>query len=269
MTATTTKTKRTARINRANRAKGYIVYRGPSVLDGQPIVMIMTMETKNRKTGPMVQTWILRDDMSPLQVSEAKADSSICGNCPHRWSLGGACYVNLGQAPTSIYRAYKRGSYTLLTHLPNNILHALLHDRQIRLGAYGDPAAVPVHVLRSLVTFASGHTGYTHQMAHKNFDPEVLLYCMASADTEKSAEKAWAQRARTFRIVRDITEMKQDGSEIECLSDAKGIPCSTCMLCGGKTTDQNNNNQPKPNIVIAVHGSRKGRFLNNKAAKAA
>jgi hypothetical protein len=260
---------------------GYIVYKGPSVLDGAPIVMIATLKTNNRKTGPMVQTWILREDMSPLEAADpnVKADASICGNCPHRWSLGGACYVNLAKAPTSIYRAYKRGSYAPLTDLPNATLHDLLHDRHIRLGAYGDPAAVPARILRSLVTFASGHTGYTHQMRHKNFDPEVLQYCMASVDTEKSAEKAWASKARTFRIVKDISEMKQDGSEIECLSDSHGIRCDICMLCDGKTsglgnplTTNNNhdqNTQPKPNIVIAVHGNRAKRFLNNKAAKAA
>jgi hypothetical protein len=103
------------------------------------------------------------------------------------------------------------------------------------------------------VTFASGHTGYTHQMRHKNFDPEVLQYCMASTETLKTSQLAWASKARTFRIVKDITEMKQDGSEIECLSDSKGTSCADCMLCGGKS-------EGRPSIVIAVHGSRASKF---------
>ena len=41
------------------REKGYILYEGPSALDGAPIVVIATMETSNAKTGAMVQTWIL------------------------------------------------------------------------------------------------------------------------------------------------------------------------------------------------------------------
>jgi hypothetical protein len=237
---------------------GYIIYKGPSMLDGAPIVMIATLKTNNRKTGDMVQTWIIRDDMSPLDASKQKLDGSICGNCPHKWSVGGACYVNLGQAPTSIYRAYKRNSYPDLTHpaatpLRNQTLGKILHNRKVRLGAYGDPAAVPVRVLRDLVTFASGHTGYTHQMHHKNFDPEVLQYCMASTETGKTSQLAWASKARTFRIVKDITEMKQDGSEIECLSDSKGMSCADCMLCGGKS-------EGRPSIVIAVHGSRASKF---------
>jgi hypothetical protein len=188
----------------ARKPTGYIVYEGPSVLDGAPIVMIATLETDNRKTGDMVQTWIIRSDMSPLDASRSKLDSAICGNCPHKWSAGGACYVNLGQAPTSIYRAYLRGSYPLYLGF-NETLRSLLHNRKIRLGAYGDPAAVPVQVLRLLVSLAAGHTGYTHQMAHRNFDPAVLQYCMASADTAKQAANLWADKARTFRIVKDIT----------------------------------------------------------------
>jgi hypothetical protein len=237
---------------------GYIIYNGPSVLDGAPIIMLLTTKTNNRKTGDMVQTWILRSDLSPLDASKAKLDGSICGHCPHKWSVGGACYVNLGQAPMSIYRAYKRGSYTDLSHpaatpLRNQILGKILHNRKVRLGAYGDPAAVPTKILRDLVTFASGHTGYTHQLRHKNFDPEVLQYCMASTETVKTSQLAWASKARTFRIVKDITEMKQDGSEIECLSDSKGMSCADCMLCGGKS-------EGRPNIAIVVHGSRANKF---------
>ena len=253
------------------RSRGYVLYEGPSVLDGAPIVMIMTMDTANRKTGNMIQTWIIRSDVSPLDASRAGKDHSICGNCPHKWSAGGACYVNIGQAPTSIYKAYKRGAYTNLTHTHNQnldtaMLHDLLENRFIRLGAYGDPAAVPVHLLQTLTTYASGHTGYTHQMRHKNFDPAVLNYCMASADTLKQATNLWANAARTFRIAKDITESTLQPGEIECLADAKGIPCSACRLCDGKKGT--NVLGDFPNIVIAVHGARSGRFLNNKTTRA-
>lgn len=47
-------------------ANGFVLYEGPSVLDGAPIVAIATMSTKNAKTGAMVQTWILRANMAPL-----------------------------------------------------------------------------------------------------------------------------------------------------------------------------------------------------------
>lgn len=246
-----------------SKVNGYVVYEGPSVLDGAPIVMVMTLSTSNRKTGDMVQTWIIRADVSPIEASHAKLDSSVCGNCPHKWSVGGACYVNLGQAPTSIYKAYKRGVYPTLplgTLEDRVLVRELLAKRKIRLGAYGDPAAVPVEVLRTLAGAADGHTGYTHQMRHKNFDPEVLQFCMASADTQKQAEKLWAERARTFRIVTDLSQLQP--GEIECLSDAKDVPCSECLLCDGKNTENDG-----VNIAIVVHGSRAGKFLNNTVHK--
>ena len=59
---------------------GYVIYRGPSLLDGAPIVAIATMQTSNRKTGNMVQTWILREDVSPVEASKAGADASVCGD---------------------------------------------------------------------------------------------------------------------------------------------------------------------------------------------
>jgi len=40
-----------------------IIYRGPSVLDGAPIVVVATYSKRNKKTGTMVQTYIIRDDM--------------------------------------------------------------------------------------------------------------------------------------------------------------------------------------------------------------
>jgi hypothetical protein len=38
------------------KLRGVILYDGPSMLDGEPIVVIATLETSNRKTGQMVQT---------------------------------------------------------------------------------------------------------------------------------------------------------------------------------------------------------------------
>ena len=62
----------------------FIFYRGASQIDGAPIVGIATVNSGNRKTGVMVQTWIIRDDVHPVVASRTGADASICGNCPHR-----------------------------------------------------------------------------------------------------------------------------------------------------------------------------------------
>jgi len=231
--------------------KGFILYQGPSVLDGMPIVVIATLETDNRKTGNMVQTWILRSDIDPITAYKRKMDYSICGNCPQRWALGGACYVNIGQAPLSIYRAYLRGSYADF----NPELHSkYIQGRMIRLGAYGDPAAVPFEIMHSLVKLSAGHTGYTHQITHKNFDSRYLEICMISADTSRSAEKAIKQGARVFQVI--ATDATPPADLMECLSDSKGISCIDCGLCNGSANN--------PSIYIRAHGLRKGNFLNNK-----
>ena len=49
--------------------KSAIIYNGPSLLDGQPIVVIATYSNRNKKTGHVVQTYILRSDINPLEAS--------------------------------------------------------------------------------------------------------------------------------------------------------------------------------------------------------
>ena len=237
------------------KPNGFIFYRGASVLDGAPIVGIATLSSSNIKTGPngrgnMVQTWILRADVNPMHASKNKLDASICGSCPHRHSLGGACYVNIGQAPLGIYRAFERGNYPDYSDNPESIA-AALDGRSVRMGAYGDPAAIPVPVWESLLVAADGWTGYTHQSRHPNFDAALLRYCMASADTPKQAQKLHDMGARTFRVKTESAPMLP--GEIECLSDAKGIKCIDCGLCNGR-------DNAAPNIVINVHGSRSTNF---------
>ena len=59
---------------------GVILYQGPSLLDGAPIVVILTFSTDNAKTGDMLQTWILRADMPPtvaIQSGDVLAVAAI------------------------------------------------------------------------------------------------------------------------------------------------------------------------------------------------
>jgi hypothetical protein len=61
----------------------YIIYEGPSLYDGAPIVVLVQTGSSNRKTGDMVQTYILRSDIDPITASRTGKDSAICGTCPH------------------------------------------------------------------------------------------------------------------------------------------------------------------------------------------
>jgi len=223
-----------------------ILWSGPSVLDGKPIAAFATFKSNNVKTGDMVQISILRTDINPVEAIKTGDDSAICGNCPHRKFTGGACYVNVGQGPRSIYTAYKRGNIPEATQDD----YQRLIGRMVRLGSYGDPAAMPINILKAVTLLAKGWTGYTHQLQHKNFDKEVLNYCMVSADTPKQAEKFHKLGLKTFRVKRPDQPILN--GEIECLSDTAKIECKDCGLCKGRGAETN--------IVINVHGSTKNRF---------
>src|SRR5687767_850338 len=93
---------------------GVVLYSGPSELDGSPIVAIMTgirRGSSNTKTGPLLQTWILRSDLSPETAAKTGADRSICGDCALR---DGACYVTLHHGPRAVFAAYQQGLYPTL-----------------------------------------------------------------------------------------------------------------------------------------------------------
>ena len=229
-------------------ALGFVMYEGPSVLDGAPIVVIATMKSGNTKTGNMVQVWIIRSDMHPVTASKVGADEAICGSCAHRHYNGGACYVNLGQAPAAVYRAYLAGKYKKLDLDSSENPFA---GRMVRLGAYGDPAAAPFEVMDYLANAGIGHTGYTHQARHENFDPRFIKLCMISADSPKQALQWQARGARTFRVAMSGDSMFD--SEIECLSETEGTQCADCGLCVGTTNTAKS-------IAITVHGTWKSSF---------
>lgn len=225
---------------------GVILYEGPSVLDQQPIVCIATFKSVNTGTGNMIQTWIIRQDINPVEATKTGDDASVCGNCPLRWYHKGACYVNVGQAPNQVYKRYIRGAYP---HYEPATHNHLFEGRALRLGAYGDPAAVPVDSWQRVLPLVRAHTGYTHQVRHRNFDRRITQFCMVSADTPAQALRYQLQGYKTFRVKR------ADGSvlpgERPCPKQSGG-KCIDCLLCRGTSG---------ANISIDVHGPRKVRFV--------
>lgn len=231
---------------------GAIIYRGPSLIDGAPIFVAAVWSSTNRKTGNMLQTYIMRSDIDPLTASKSGADASICGACRHRGiptddpklkqAKQRSCYVVLGQGPLVVYKAFKRGAYE--RHTTRAKRAALGADRLVRIGTYGDGAAVPQHVWDDLLAMASGHTAYTHNGG----DPARY---MISADSLAEAQHAWANKYRTFRIVRSTDEIVK-GKEIECPSE-RGVQCVDCRLCSGTSTRAKS-------IAITVHGTGAAHF---------
>lgn len=226
-----------------SKPNGYIVYEGPSAIDGQPIVVIATgfaSASDNAKTGDMIQTWILRADIHPSEALKLGADSSICGDCEHRPArkaeilASGAsftpCYVKVWQAPRSVWEAYRRGIYPKASLAD---IAALCADRVVRLGAYGDPYAAPIAVWRAMTSKAAAWTGYTHQWRKAGTDWAKLV--MASADSLADMIEAHKRGFRTFRVTAKPFENVK-GLETVCpASKEKGAVtnCATCRACMG------------------------------------
>lgn len=227
-------------------SNGYILWRGASLLDGKPIMVVATgfdVASKNAKTGDMIQTWILREDIAPGDALRSGDDKSICGDCKHR---GRTCYVMVHWGVSQVWKAAKRGKYQ---EAHAGQLSLIGRGRVIRLGTYGDPAAVPVGIWGRFVQQAKTFTGYTHQWR----DPDVwrlMPFCMASVDTPQEREEAKAIGWRTFRV-RTSAEPVLD-REVVCPASAEAgrkTTCEECRACGGLSS------KAKADIVIKVHGS--------------
>lgn len=73
------------------RFKSVELWRGPSRIDGEEIVLVATgasplqgEQSGNRKTGRMVQTYILPVAVPPSEAVKTGADVSVCGDCELR-----------------------------------------------------------------------------------------------------------------------------------------------------------------------------------------
>lgn len=179
-----------------------IVWSGPSAFDGKPVVAIVTGlhgDNKNAKTGAnLAQLWILAADIAPLDAIKTGADASICGTCPHRGDgtgHGRTCYVAVKNAPRAVWAAYRRGVYPIMR--PSDVATYLASEGMgIRIGAYGDGAALPLSVVAEL-THGVFHTGYTHAWRER---ADLAPWLMASVDTLVEQTQAVSEGWRTFRV---------------------------------------------------------------------
>jgi len=241
-----------------------IFYEGPSLLDGKPIVGIVTGYNKkgsaNAKTGRMLQTWILRSDVHPAVAAANGDDYSICGNCPHRScpSTGRrrTCYVNVAYGPAAVYRAYQSGRYGRISVY----LSDTFYGYALRLGSYGDPAAIPEDSWNVLVRHCSSRTGYTHQWTAP-FAQWLRLYAMASCDSVTDYHDALGLGWKAFvvynpndhytRRLLKLHKATPCPSSHEWIAAGKPkVSCEKCLKCDGT----------KASVMIAGHGSAKNRI---------
>lgn len=235
-----------------NTPTGYVIFRGPSALDGNPIIAIaLTGGSTNTKTGDVVQTYILRADVSPIDAVKIGADVSICGTCPHRGDgtgKGRTCYVTLAHGPRSVFAAYERGNYP---DAEPGTVGSLIAGRVVRLGTYGDPAAIPIAVWSALLVGARGWTGYTHQW---KVAPEFRALCMASVDNAAERVEAVTAGWRYFEVRAQGTPIPAGAITCPASAEAgKRTTCAECRLCAGTAVRAKS-------ITILAHGSGKKYF---------
>lgn len=244
---------------------GFVCFEGPSRLDGKPIVCIVTGVggksewSKNEKTGPMAQVWILRSDMSPIQAVNDGEDESICGKCILRGIIRKnpdgsssnkmrSCYVDIKNAPRAVYQAYVDGKYPPLTD------DVRWENQATRLGSYGDPAALPFKVCKDLVSRGNGkQTGYSHQHGDRRLQP-MRKMLMASVHSKDEALKLQAKGWRTFRTMSAGDELMPNEFMCPASEEAgKRLTCDECKACNGVGLNETRINAPS--VAIYAHGS--------------
>lgn len=209
-------------------ANSVVLWAGPSVLDqNERIVVIGTGKSKNTKTGNMKQVWFLPMRTSPHESTKNRNLTSVCGDCPfqphsghERWS--GRCYVNR-MCPNHVWKSWRHGYMDIVEP------ETFGDNSFIRVGAWGDPASVPLEFFGSLLKFSRGWTSYTHMW--KTCNPGFKSFCMASVQSRQEMKSATLTGWRTFRVLDDADEVV--GRESLCRNYVQGIKCVDCLLCCG------------------------------------
>jgi len=233
-----------------------IVYRGVSALDGNPVVAVLTEGGANRKTGPVGQVWIMPDRPEPPHVSvKDGGDASVCGACPLRPSVQGGCYVLTHQAPAAVHRKVRAGGYGDHPHA------SPVRGRwrqPVRLGAWGDPAALPQDVVEGIV--GDGRwTGFTAQW--ERF-PWLRAFAMASVQSAEDAARAWGLGWRTYRVRPPGAPLLE--GEVECPNVTRGVTCQQCGLCDGTRRGERDGVR---SISIEAHGTNASRAVSSGAVR--
>lgn len=234
------------RKHRATTPPGIVVAEGCSVFTNEPLVAVATglgRPSVNRKTGQLIQVYVLARDTLPSSRASTKDDAAVCGTCKHRPSVLGTCYVDLYRGPNQVWRAFSAGAYPALTHG----LEYLLENTVVRISAYGDCAAMPFSAWSPFLAIRQSRgitvLGYTHLW--RRCDPRFSAFCMASVETPGERVEARQRGYRTFRI--RGKENPLEHGESQCPADshadteslcgvARGtVSCLNCRACNGGT----------------------------------
>lgn len=232
----------------------YVLWAGPSALDGSPIMVVASCVSEpsdNRKTGDMIQLAIMRRDLSPVDAWTAGADGAVCPEaCAHRSCArggSGTCYVNkarLGDAWAAGVRLVSAGR---VGYPPG-----LFRGARVRFGMEGDPSAVPLDVwLPILADAGAAHTGYT--AAWRTLPREWSRYFMASvsspADDLRARSAGWRVFAASASAADDAAYVAAGLTLCEAERPAPSA-CVSCLQCNGARPGD-----ARPGRYLPMHGA--------------
>jgi hypothetical protein len=129
------------------------------------------------------------------------------------------CYVNWVNGPLAVQNGVK------IAYQPSRH-NTLIRAKNVRIGATGDPGAIPASVSVNLTRLARGWTGY-----HHSGDPDLDSICMVSTQDEESEQAARDEGKRQYRMVRHDEKPPKD--MVECPNATHGVQCNDCLLCCG------------------------------------
>jgi len=236
--------------------QSFILYHGPAMLPYKGIITVVVfLSDSNPKTGTCIAVAILPGDGKRAMSDRKRGlDISVCGVCPFRSIASGGkggCYVSafalMGYAG-SASAAWKRADPYAM---PESTIIPM------RLGAYGDPAAIPVESFQRLMDWHGGSCwGYTHGWRHSAAQ-HLRTTCMASVETGEHQAHAMNKGWRVYRIVASLQDIKATG--LTLCESAKGIECIACGACSG--TDARHDK----GRAIVVHGASHKRAASSLA----
>lgn len=249
------------------RRQDFVAWEGPSSIDGSPIAVIVTGLTepsRNGKTGPMLQVWILRQDVHPWEAVKTGQDSAICGECPMRGTGNGelrACYVRVETGPSAIWRKYAKGGYPVPEP---DVWERWVHRRDVRLGAYGEPTAAPPSVMHALAGQSRMWTGYTHRWAELSLAGKGEVWrtvLMASVESDQQAQDAMRLGWRPFLALPGDEPVPEHAFLCPAEREDYPLQCMDCGACAGTKMGGRRAAAVYPYVPMHGHGRKNYRRM--------
>lgn len=227
---------------KSTNKNGYVIFENSWIV---AIATGFARKSANVKTGDMIQIWILNRNLHPVIAQRTGKDKLVCGDCPLRPVNAAAgeskCYVQTDRAPAAVWRTYQRGGYARMESTD------VFVGRNVRFGAYGDPAKLPLPLVADIAGKARRWTGYTHQWRNPLY-AGFSRFLMASADDVESQIDARGRGWRTFRVAPTGSDFRLS-DEISCPASKESgarTTCAQCTLCRGASITAKS-------IVIQAH----------------